>query len=103
MDRSTSLAGAAVNLLPFWRVAGSLVRARGPARIAGGQRRGTDAAALDTAGASLGSMGLAAFGLSVWLLAPSLLMISLAPGSVAWLLVSVSLWRLRRELRIVRR
>jgi hypothetical protein len=66
-----------------------------------GQRRGTDAAALDAAGAGLGSIGLAAFGLSVWLLAPGLPIGALALGSAAWLLVSVSLWRLRRELRIV--
>ena len=68
-----------------------------------GQRRGTDAAALDAAGAALGSVGLAAFGLIVWLLAPDLPVAALALGSVAWLLVSVSLWRLRRELRIIRR
>src|ERR1700751_4096464 len=66
-----------------------------------GHRRGTDAAALDAAGASLGSIGLAAFGLSVWLLAPSLPIGALALGSVSWLLVSVSLWRLRRTLRVV--
>jgi Protein of unknown function (DUF3147) len=67
-----------------------------------GRRRGTDAAALDAAGASLGSVGLAAFGLSIWLLAPGLHFVSLALGSVAWLLVSVSSWRLRRRVRIVR-
>jgi hypothetical protein len=65
-----------------------------------GYRRGTDAAALDAAGAALGSIGLAAFGLGVWLLAPSLSIASLGLGSVAWLLVSVFLWRLRREMRV---
>jgi hypothetical protein len=65
-----------------------------------GYRRGTDAAALDAAGAALGSIGLAAFGLGVWLLAPSLSIASLGLGSVAWLLVSVLLWRLRREMRV---
>jgi hypothetical protein len=35
-------------------------------------------------------------------LAPSLALGSLALGSVFWLLVSVSLWRLRREVRVVR-
>ena len=65
-----------------------------------GYRRGTDAAALDAAGAALGSIGLAAFGLAVWLLAPSLSIASLGLGSVAWLLVSVFLWRLRREMRV---
>jgi Protein of unknown function (DUF3147) len=65
-------------------------------------RRGTDAAALDAAGAGLGSIGLAAFGLGIWLLAPSLAFGSLASSSVAWLLVSVLLWRLRRQVRIIR-
>src|SRR3984957_17072296 len=64
-----------------------------------GQRRGTDAAALDAAGAGLGSIGLAAFGLGVWLPAPGMRLGSLAFGSVAWILVSVLLWRLRRNLR----
>ena len=66
-----------------------------------GHRRGIDAAALDAAGAGLGSAGLAAFGLSAWLLAPILPIAALALGSAAWFLVSVSLWRWRRELRIV--
>jgi hypothetical protein len=63
-----------------------------------GYRRGTDAAALDADGAGLGSMGLVAFGLGIWLLAPTLAFWSLALGAVGWLLVSLSLWRLRREL-----
>jgi|SRR5260221_5725561 hypothetical protein len=67
-----------------------------------GYRRGIDAAALDAAGAGLGSIGLALFGLGVWLLAPTLAIGSLVLGSVAWLAVSVSLWRLRRELRFVK-
>jgi hypothetical protein len=67
-----------------------------------GDRRGTDAAALDAAGAVLGSLGLAAFGLVVWLLAPSLGVGTLVLGSVVWLLVSVLLWRARREVRVVR-
>ena len=36
-----------------------------------GQRRGTDAAALEAAGAAIGSIGLASFALVVWLLTPS--------------------------------
>jgi hypothetical protein len=65
-----------------------------------GNRRGTEAAALDAAGAGLGSIGLAAFGLCVWWLTPSLRFGSLVVGSVAWLPISVFLWRLRRNLRI---
>jgi hypothetical protein len=67
-----------------------------------GYRRGTDAAALDAAGAGLGSIGLAAFGLSIWLLAPDLVFGSLALGSLAWFAVAVSLWRLRRDIRVIR-
>jgi hypothetical protein len=64
-----------------------------------GHRRGTDAAALDTAGAVLGSIGLASFALAVWWLAPILGIASLAIASLAWLLVSVTCWRLRRNVR----
>jgi hypothetical protein len=67
-----------------------------------GTRRGTDAAALDASGAGLGSIGVAAFGLCVWLLAPSIGFAALPLASVAWLLVSVLLWRVRREIRLVR-
>src|ERR1700738_955886 len=77
-------------------------RERKQKRGLSGYRRGTDAAALDAAGAGLGSIGLAAFGMGVWLLAPTLTFGSLALGSVAWLLLSVFLWRLRREVRVVR-
>jgi hypothetical protein len=63
-----------------------------------GERRGKDAAALDAAGAGLGSIGLATFAVIIWLCAAR------APlASIAWLAVSVSLWRLRRRLRIPRR
>lgn len=43
-----------------------------------GQRRGTDATALDASGAALGGIGLAAFALAVWLLAPEYGLASLA-------------------------
>jgi hypothetical protein len=61
-----------------------------------GHRRGTDAAALDAAGAVLGSCGLAAFGLVVWGLAPSLGFAALLLGVLAWIGVSMVLWRLLR-------
>jgi hypothetical protein len=67
-----------------------------------GYPRGTDAAALDAIGAGLGSIGLVAFGLTAWLLAPDIGFGALAFGSIAWIVVSVLLWRLRREIRIVR-
>jgi hypothetical protein len=64
-----------------------------------GDRRGKEAAALDAAGAGLGSIGLAAFGAGVLYLAPTLTFGSLALGSVAWLLVSVFFWQLRCRVR----
>jgi hypothetical protein len=67
-----------------------------------GQRRGTDAAALETAGAALGSVGLATFALSVWLLVPGFGIGALGLGSIAWLAVSVTCWRLRRDVRHTR-
>jgi hypothetical protein len=67
-----------------------------------GNRRGADAAVLDATGAGLGSSGLVAFGLAIWLLAPDTGSEALAFGSIAWIVVSVLLWRLRRQIRIVR-
>jgi hypothetical protein len=63
-----------------------------------GARRGKEAAALDAAGAVLGSFGLAAFALVIWLLierAPSL---ALVLATFAWLAVAVLAWLLRRWL-----
>jgi hypothetical protein len=64
-----------------------------------GHKRGTDAAALETAGAALGSVGLASFALVVWFLVPRLGIAALGLGSIAWLLVSITCWRLRRGVR----
>jgi Protein of unknown function (DUF3147) len=74
-------------------------RQRKKERGVAGQRRGTDAAALDASGAALGGIGLAAFALVVWLLAPEYGLASLVIGSIAWILVSVTCWRLRRVIR----
>ena len=65
-----------------------------------GYRRGTEAAALDAVGAGLGAIGLAAFGLAIWGLAPSFAFGSLGLAAAAWLLVSVFLWRSRRNVRV---
>ena len=65
-----------------------------------GRRRGTDAAALDAAGAGLGSIGLAAFGLTVWMLAPALQLAALAAAAALWFVVSTAVWRLRRNVRV---
>lgn len=67
-----------------------------------GERRGKDAAALDSAGAVLGSVGLAAFGLAIWALANKSAVASLFFASVTWFAVAVLLWRVRRHLRAAR-
>lgn len=58
-----------------------------------GVHRGTGAAALVAAGSGWGSIGLASFGLTVWLLAPPLPLGSLVLASIVWLTVAVTLWR----------
>jgi hypothetical protein len=55
-----------------------------------GVRRGREAAALDAAGAALGSLGLAVFGRS-----PAL---ALVLATAAWLTVAVFAWTVRRWL-----
>jgi hypothetical protein len=61
-----------------------------------GTRRGREAAALDAAGAALGSMGLLAFAAAVWLLAEDAPWPALLVASAAWSVVSVLLWSARR-------
>jgi hypothetical protein len=64
-----------------------------------GAERGRDAAALEAAGAAIGSIGLMAFGTIVWLLAPAAPGIALCVGALAWIGVSVALWVARRHIR----
>jgi TctA family transporter len=61
-----------------------------------GARRGKEAAALDAAGAALGSFGLAAFGLVIWLMIVHSWALVLAAAS--WLVVAVLAWQVRRWL-----
>jgi hypothetical protein len=61
-----------------------------------GTRRGKEAAALDAAGAALGSFGLLAFGAAMWLLARDLSWWALLVASLAWGTVSLLLWSIRR-------
>ena len=63
-----------------------------------GVRRGREAAALDAAGAALGSLGLAAFGLVIWLLIGRSPALALVLAATAWLTVAVFAWTLRRWL-----
>ncbi|HZP78765.1 MAG TPA: DUF3147 family protein [Pseudolabrys sp.] len=64
--------------------------------------RGKDAAALDSAGAALGSIGLAAFAAVAWLTLPHATWWPLLAATIVWLLVSVLCWYVRRLLRSTR-
>ena len=68
-----------------------------------GWRRGQQAAALDAAGAGLGSMGLAAFAATFYALVAASVSGAFVAAILAWAVVSVSAWLLRRKLRITSR
>jgi Protein of unknown function (DUF3147) len=63
-----------------------------------GVRRGKEAAALDAVGAVLGSFGVAAFGLVIWLLFERSAPLALVLATAAWLAVAVLAWQVRRWL-----
>jgi hypothetical protein len=63
-----------------------------------GARRGKEAAALDAAGAAVGSFGLAAFGLVVALLMERSSSAALLLAAVAWIAVAVLGWLVRRHV-----
>ena len=63
-----------------------------------GARRGKEAAALDAAGAVLGSFGLAAFGLVIWLMIVRSPAWALVLAAASWLAVAVLGWQVRRWL-----
>src|SRR6201987_4241916 len=63
-----------------------------------GARRGKEAAAHDAAGAALGSFGLAAFGLVIWLMIVQSPAGALVLASGSWLAVAVLAWQVRRWL-----
>jgi hypothetical protein len=61
--------------------------------------RGRLAAGVDAAGAAMGSIGLAAFALVVWLRLPaSRTSVVLLGAALAWFVTSVSLWQFRETL-----
>ncbi|MDA9433910.1 hypothetical protein [Bradyrhizobium sp. CCBAU 51627] len=64
-----------------------------------GRRRGQQAAALDAAGAGLGSIGLAAFAATFYALVAASVIEAFAGAILVWATVSVSAWWLRRKLR----
>jgi hypothetical protein len=63
-----------------------------------GARRGKEAAALDAVGAALGSFGLAAFGLVIWLMIVSSPASALLLAAASWLGVAILAWQMRRWL-----
>jgi uncharacterized membrane protein len=64
-----------------------------------GERRGREAAALDAAGAGWGSIGLAVFAAIVWIGPIGVSFgITLAAASIAWVLVAILMWLLRKAL-----
>lgn len=63
------------------------------------RRRGRKAAAVDAAGAVLGGTGLIAFGVTAWLALPVLAAPwALVLAAVAWLVIAVCMWRIRRHI-----
>ncbi|MCG2641577.1 MULTISPECIES: DUF3147 family protein [Bradyrhizobium] len=66
----------------------------------GGRRRGQQAAALDAAGAGLGSIGLAAFAATFYALVTTSVIGAFAGAILVWAAVSAASWWLRRKLRI---
>lgn len=66
-----------------------------------GRRRGQKAAALDAAGAALGSIGLAAFAAVFYATVGASVALGFIAALTAWASVSVTAWWLRRKLRIV--
>jgi F0F1-type ATP synthase assembly protein I len=68
-----------------------------------GERRGREAAALDAAGAALGALGLLAFAIVFSLTVKSSIPAAFVGASLAWLIVSVAAWFVRRRMRSARR
>jgi hypothetical protein len=63
-----------------------------------GTRRGKEAAALEAAGAALGSVGLAAFGFVIWLMVVPSPSWALVLAATAWVVVAILAWQVRRWL-----
>jgi len=68
----------------------------------GGERRGQQAAALDAAGAALGSVGMAAFALAFWLLVERQTLIAFGIALGVWIAMSIAAWWVWRHVRLRR-
>lgn len=64
-----------------------------------GERRGQMAAAVDSAGAALGALGMLAFAVVFSLMAESGIAAAFMGASLAWLIISVAAWYVRRKMR----
>jgi Protein of unknown function (DUF3147) len=78
------------------------IRRKREAELAG-ERRGQEAAALDAAGATLGALGLLVFAAIFSSLVERGVSAAFMGASLAWLIVSVGAWCVRRKWRSVRR
>jgi hypothetical protein len=67
-----------------------------------GQRRGQQAAALDAAGAALGSIGMASFAFAFWLLVERQTLIAFAAALGAWVATSIAAWWIWRHVALRR-
>jgi hypothetical protein len=68
-----------------------------------GERRGQMAAAVDAAGAALGALGMLAFAVTFSLLViGSSVTTAFLGASLAWLIIAIVAWYLRRKMRSVR-
>jgi hypothetical protein len=68
-----------------------------------GERRGQMAAAVDSAGAALGAIGMLTFAIVFSLTVETSVATAFLAASCAWLAVSIAAWRVRRKARSVRR
>lgn len=63
-----------------------------------GTERGREAASIDAAGAAMGSIGLFIFALLVWRLLPAhRSWLVLTGATLAWLAISILVWKIRRR------
>jgi hypothetical protein len=68
-----------------------------------GERRGQMAAAVGSAGAALGALGMLAFAAVFWLTVERSVAGAFIAASLAWLVVSIAAWYVRSKMRSVRR
>ena len=77
------------------------IRRKREARLPG-KRRGQQAAALDSAGTALGALGMLAFAVVFSLMVETTVLGAFLGASIAWLVISVTAWYVRRKMRYVR-